>query len=88
MALMAALLLSVPTRAQVFIMDESIETGRVRGSGDFLPDPDAPGEGQGNDWGGNGNGETPPYAPLGGGMLILGCLGGAYLLGRRRKEGE
>ena len=26
------------------------------------------------------------YAPLGGGILVLGCLGGAYLIGKRRKE--
>ncbi|MBR5081009.1 MAG: hypothetical protein IKX35_01035 [Bacteroidales bacterium] len=26
------------------------------------------------------------YAPLGGGILVLGCLGGAYLVGKRRKE--
>lgn len=25
-------------------------------------------------------------APLGGGILLLSCLGGAYLLGKRRKE--
>lgn len=27
-------------------------------------------------------------APLGEGLLILGCLGGAYLVGKRRKERE
>ena len=26
------------------------------------------------------------YAPLGSGVLVLGLLGGAYLLGKRRKE--
>lgn len=26
------------------------------------------------------------YAPLGSGILVLGCLGGAYLIGKRRKE--
>ena len=25
-------------------------------------------------------------APLSGGLLVLGCLGGAYLVGKRRKE--
>ena len=25
-------------------------------------------------------------APLGDGLLLLGCLGGAYLIGKRRKE--
>lgn len=27
-------------------------------------------------------------APLGSGLMILGCLGGAYLVGKRRKERE
>ena len=26
------------------------------------------------------------YAPLGGELLLLGCLGGAYFLGKKRKE--
>ena len=26
------------------------------------------------------------FAPLSGGILVLGCLGGAYLIGKRRKE--
>ena len=26
------------------------------------------------------------FAPLGEGILLLSCLGGAYLIGRRRKE--
>ena len=26
------------------------------------------------------------FAPLSGGILVLGCLGGAYLLGKRKKE--
>ena len=26
------------------------------------------------------------YAPLGGEILVLGCLGGAYLLGKRRRK--
>ena len=28
------------------------------------------------------------YAPLGGEILVLGCLGGAYLLGKRRKKDD
>ena len=26
------------------------------------------------------------FAPLSSGILVLGCLGGAYLIGKRRKE--
>ena len=28
------------------------------------------------------------FAPLSGGILVLGCLGGAYLIGKRKKEQE
>lgn len=28
------------------------------------------------------------YAPLSSGILVLGCLGGAYLIGKRKKEQE
>ena len=30
--------------------------------------------------------EMDDFAPLGEGIMLLSCLGGAYLLGRRRKE--
>lgn len=33
-----------------------------------------------------GNISLENYAPLSGGILVLGCLGGAYLIGKRRKE--
>jgi hypothetical protein len=29
---------------------------------------------------------TDQYAPLGGGWIVLGCLGGAYLLGKRKRK--
>jgi hypothetical protein len=31
---------------------------------------------------------TDQYAPLGGGWLVLGCLGGAYLLGKKKSRKE
>jgi hypothetical protein len=31
---------------------------------------------------------TDQYAPLGGGWMVLGCLGGAYLMGKRNKKEE
>lgn len=30
--------------------------------------------------------EIEDFAPLGEGIMLLSCLGGAYLLGKRRKE--
>jgi len=32
--------------------------------------------------------DTHDWTPLGDGILLLGCLGGAYLLGKRRKREE
>lgn len=32
--------------------------------------------------------EDEVYAPIGNGILLLGVLGGAYLLGKKRKENE
>ena len=86
--ILAALLgLSVPTQAQVFIQEEGMESSsRILLQGG-LPDPDDPGDDNTGDHGGTGQG-TGEYTPLGGGILVLGCLGGAYLLGRRRKERE
>jgi len=78
--LAAAMLLSVPTYAQVFLQDEEL-TPRVKGSGGVPTNPD--GGGWGYDDGPHGD-----YAPLGSGAIVLGCLGGMYLLGRRRKEQE
>ena len=80
--ILAALLgLSFPTQAQVFIQEEDMGTNN-RVSRD--------GEGLGPGHGGDTDLDPDPveYTPLGSGALILGCLGGAYLLGRRRKERE
>ena len=81
--LAAAMLLSVPTYAQVFLQDEELEGSlRVRGNGSGLPGIPDPGGG------GSDVGPINNYTPLGGGILVLGCLGGIYLLDRRRKERE
>ena len=80
--------LSLPTQAQVFIQEDEQELNtRILTLGGGLPDPDDPGDDNTGDHGGHGQG-TGEYTPLGSGALILGCLGGAYLLGRRRKERE
>ena len=66
------------TQAQVLIMDMEEEANSNRADGDqtWLSLPTIPELGSTFD----------QYAPLGSGMLVLGCLGGAYLLGKRRKE--
>ena len=80
--LAAVMLLSVPSRAQVFIMEDDEGSSRASTNGNLpgIPTLDV-GYDQYDD-------SDTPYAPLGGGILVLGCLGGAYLLGKRRKEGE
>ena len=79
--LAAAVLLSVPTFAQIFLQDEELEASlRTRGNGAIMPGVPGTG-GEPYDTSGPTN-----YTPLGSGALILGCLGGAYLLGKRKKE--
>ena len=78
--LAAAMLLSVPSRAQVFIMEEDEGSSRTSTNGNLpgIPTLDI----------GYDQYDDPSFVPLGSGTIILGCLGGMYLLGRRRKERE
>ena len=79
-----ALLLGVAridqAKAQVgiFIMDDE-EYANIRGGSNGPPDgfiiPDFP-----------NHDETWDVSPIGNGLWLLGCLGGAYLLGKRRKH--
>ena len=67
-----------PARAQVFIMEEDDYNAPRASSGDFNFIPNVPWD----------HDSTLDYTPVGSGVWILGCLGAAYLLGRRRKEEE
>ena len=68
------LFLALPAHAQVFIMEEDVESNiRVVGSEFVVPVPYQ-------------GGDLDQYLPLGDGLLLLAGLGGAYLLGKRRKE--
>ena len=65
------------TYAQIFIMEEDECFNDRIGYTEFdfpglLPDHDT----------------TWDYTPIGDGLLLLGCLGGAYLLGKRRKKDD
>lgn len=71
----------LPASAQVILLDveETRESDRLGGTLDeggifvpILPDHDT----------------TWDYTPIGNGLWVLGCLGGAYLLGKRRKHEE
>ena len=62
--------------AQIFIIDEEeyLNSSRSRVTNGQLPIIPQLGSTQ------------DQYAPLGGSVWILGCLGGAYLIGKRRKK--
>ncbi len=68
------LMLSMPATAQIFMLEDS-DSERVDAEGGLIiVNPDY--HGSGEDW----------YTPLGGGTLLLAGLGGAYLLGKKRKK--
>ena len=74
--LLLLLSLSLVSKAQIFIDDDEVE-GTLR-NGQSSSGLLVPIQGQ----------QTDQYAPLGEGVLLLGCLGGAYLLNKRRKKVE
>lgn len=78
--LATALLLSATVNAQIFLMSEEEMEHNLRCGYDNYPeDIFVPVQGLDMD---------QSFTPLGSGWLVLGCLGGAYLLGRRRKKDE
>lgn len=77
LALVAAL--TVPAKAQVFLDDEDMN---VRGNGDGNMDIGNIIPQHGVEW------DQANYTPVGEGVLLLGLLGGAYLLGKKRKNEE
>ena len=73
----ALLLAATPAMAQIFLDDESLTNrgwlGDMDELGNIIPFHEV-------DW------DQANFAPTGGGIMMLGLLGGAYLLGKRRKE--
>lgn len=74
------LMLGLQAKAQVFIADEEEYINSNRNVKNESELPFIPELGVTND----------QYAPLGGGIAVLGLLGGAYLVGKRRnaRNGE
>lgn len=73
MVFMLGILNANKTYAQVFITDEDYNGYRTETTEfplNFDPEHDT----------------TLDYTPIGNGIWLLGCLGGAYLLGKRRKK--
>ena len=74
MTIAIATMLAVPAMAQVFLDDEAAHSDRL---GNDAPNyPYVPEQ----------NVNYDQYAPVGGGVLLLAGLAGAYLLGKRKKE--
>lgn len=69
--------LAISANAQIFLTEEEYSNRSVSdGSGSGLPIIPNLNETQDN------------FAPVGEGILLLGVLGGAYLLGKRKREGK
>lgn len=76
---LTALLMTISfpkANAQIFIADEDEFMNSNRSARSESELPFIPELGLTND----------QYAPLGGGIALLGLLGGAYLIGKKRKE--
>ena len=74
MTIAIATMLAVPAMAQVFLDDESVNSDRLGSNGASFPYvPEQ-------------NVTYDQYSPIGGGVLLLAGLAGAYLIGKRRKE--
>ena len=73
----AALLLSMPLRSQVFLTQEDLDSerdGQWSDIGLIIPIHEQDFD------------QAEPFAPVGSGIALLAALGGAYLLGKRKKE--
>lgn len=70
------LMSSVPTIGQVFMTNEDIDnrTNYNEVENPFVPFPGGLQYDQSN------------YVPIGSGVVVLGILGGAYLIGRRKRK--
>ena len=73
-----SLVMAMPAKAQIYLDDEDMGENRATwldGVGNIIPLHEV-------DW------DQAAYAPLGNGILLVGLLGGAYLLNRKRKQEE
>lgn len=77
MLMAAMLLLSMPLRSQVFLTQEDLDSERDaewEDIGLIIPIHEVDFD------------QAEPYVPVGSGIAMLAALGGAYLLGKRKKE--
>jgi len=77
MLMAAMLLLSMPLRSQVFLTQEDLDSerdGQWEDIGLIIPIHEVDFD------------QAEPWVPAGSGIAVLAALGGAYLLGKRKKE--
>ncbi len=75
--LVTMLLMAMPMRSQVFLTQEDLDSerdGQWEDIGLIIPIHEQDFD------------QAEPYAPVGSGIAVLAALGGAYLLGKKRKE--
>ena len=73
-----SLVMAMPAKAQIYLDDEDMSENRATwldGVGNIIPLHEV-------DW------DQAAFAPIGDGILLIGLLGGAYLLNRKRKQEE
>ena len=77
MLLVTMLFMAMPMRSQVFLTQEDLDSerdGQWEDIGLIIPIHEQDFD------------QAEPWAPVGSGIALLTALGGAYLLGKRRKE--
>ena len=75
--LVTMLLMAVPMRSQVFLTQEDLDSERMgqwEDIGLIIPIHEQDFD------------QAEPWAPVGSGIAVLAALGGAYLLGKKRRE--
>ena len=77
--LVTMLLMAMPLRSQVFLTQEDLDSerdGQWEDLGLIIPIHEQDFD------------QAEPWAPVGSGIAVLAALGGAYLLGKKRREEE
>ena len=77
MLLVTMLLMAVPMRSQVFLTQEDLDSERMgqwEDIGLIIPIHEQDFD------------QAEPWVPVGSGIAVLAALGGAYLLGKKRRE--
>lgn len=73
-----SLVMAMPAKAQIYLDDEDMGENRATwldGVGNIIPLHEV-------DW------DQAAFTPIGNGVLLIGLLGGAYLLNKKRKQEE